>query len=253
MWSYIWHTFFFDPVYNTLVFFIDEVPGGDIGLAIIFTTVVVKVVLLPLSLKAARTQHAMRRIDPQLKEIKEKYKDNREQLGREMMSLYREAGVNPFASILLMFIQIPIIISLYYSVYKSIVDGVFVINSDVLYGFIAEPTTTSLLFLGFIDVAARSLPLAALAGITQFIQVNLSMPKLEPRDPEAEPSMKDDFARSMQMQMRYVMPIIIFIFAYSISASIALYFTISNLVGIGQEFIVRRHKKNFEVEAANEL
>lgn len=245
MWSYIWHTFFFDPVYNSLVFFIDEVPGGDIGLAIILTTVVVKIVLLPLSLKAARTQHAMRQIDPELKALKEKYKDKREELGREMMALYRKAGVNPFASIILLFIQIPIIISLYFSVSRSIADGVFVIQSEFLYSFISEPVTTSLLFLGMIDIAARSLPLAALAGITQFIQVNLSMPKLEPRDPDKEPNMKDDFARSMHLQMRYVMPIIIFVFAYSISAAIALYFTISNLVGIGQEFIVRRHKKSF--------
>jgi len=58
MFSFIWHTFFFDPVYNGLVFFIDVVPGGDVGIAIILMTIVVKIILLPLSLKAARTQRA---------------------------------------------------------------------------------------------------------------------------------------------------------------------------------------------------
>ena len=59
MWSFIWHTFFFDPVYNALVFFIAVIPGGDIGLAIVATTVVVKFVLLPLSVKATKTQVIM--------------------------------------------------------------------------------------------------------------------------------------------------------------------------------------------------
>lgn len=251
MWSFIWHTFFFDPVYNGLVFFIDVVPGGDIGLAIILTTVVVKVLLLPLSIKAVKTQYAMRLIDPELKELKEKYKDKREEQAKAMMDLYKKAGINPFASILLMFIQIPIIISLYFSVSGSIVDGMFSIRTDVLFSFIPSPETTSLFFLGLIDIAAKSLPLAALAGFTQFIHANLSIPKSAPKKEGEEPSFKDDFARSMQMQMRYVMPVIIFVFAYSISAAIAIYFTVSNLVSIGQEFIVRRHRVAAETEASN--
>ena len=67
MFNYIWHTFFFDPVYNGLVFFIDVIPGGDVGLAIIATVIVVKTILLPLSIKAAKTQRVMREIEPKLK------------------------------------------------------------------------------------------------------------------------------------------------------------------------------------------
>ena len=63
MFGTIWHTFFFDPVYNGLIFFIDILPGGDVGLAIICTTVVVKLILLPLSVRAAKTQVAMREIN----------------------------------------------------------------------------------------------------------------------------------------------------------------------------------------------
>ncbi len=62
--SFIWHTFFFDPIYNSLIFFIDVVRGGDVGIAIILTVILVKVVLLPLSLKAIRTQIVMRDIEP---------------------------------------------------------------------------------------------------------------------------------------------------------------------------------------------
>ena len=242
MWSFIWHTFFFDPIYNTLVFFIDTVPGGDVGLAIIFTVVLVKVVLLPLSLKAVRTQALMRELEPKLKEIKEKYKDKREELARATMEVYKEAGINPFSSILLLFIQIPIIISLYLSVSRG--GGVPLpdINIDILYTFIPSPETVNMLFVGTIDMAGKSLPLAILAGMTQFIHAQLSMPKPKPREEGAEPSLKDDFARSMHMQMRYVMPIIIGVVAYTISAAIALYFFVSNITAILQEQFVKRHR-----------
>ena len=59
MFSYIWHTFFFDPIYNILVFFIDVAPRGDVGLAIVCTVVVVKTILLPLSVRAAKTQKTL--------------------------------------------------------------------------------------------------------------------------------------------------------------------------------------------------
>jgi YidC/Oxa1 family membrane protein insertase len=242
MWSYIWHTFFFDPVYNSLVFFIDVVPGGDVGIAIILTTILVKTILLPLSIKAVKTQYVMRQIEPKLREIKETFKDNREEQARKMLELYRESGINPFASVLLLFVQIPIIIALYFAVARG--GGVPLpdINTDLLYAFIPAPETASMLFLGSFDILARSLPLAFLAGFTQFIHAQLAIPPVAKREAGAAPSFKDDFTRSMTMQMKYVMPVIIFIFAYSLSAAIALYFTISNLTSIAQEYIVRRHR-----------
>lgn len=242
MFISIWHTFFFDPVYNGLVFFIDVIPGGDVGLAIIAITVVVKTILLPLSVKAAKTQVLMRELEPKLKEIKLKFKDKREEQARAIMDVYKEAGLNPFASILLILIQLPVILSLYFSVYSG--GGVPLpdINVALLYSFIPTPETVSMLFLGIVDVAAKSLPLAILAGGAQFVQALLSIPKPAPREPGAAPSMKDDFARSMQLQMRYVMPIIIGVVAYYISAAIALYFIVSSLVSIGQELFIRKYK-----------
>ena len=240
MFSTIWHTVFFDPIYNSLVFFIDVVRGGDVGTAIVLTVVLVKVILLPVSLKAARTQLIMHEMDPKMREIKEKYKDNREEQARQTLALFQTNKVNPFSSILLLFIQIPIVIALYFAVYSG--GGVKLpdINTALLYSFIPVPETVSMLFLGMMDIAAKSLPLAFLAGFTQFIHTRMSLPVLAPRDPNVEASFKDDFGRSMQLQMRYVMPIIIFVAAYTISAAIALYFVVSNLMMIVQEVIVRR-------------
>ncbi|NCN52721.1 YidC/Oxa1 family membrane protein insertase [Candidatus Parcubacteria bacterium] len=240
MFLNLWHTIFFDPVYNILVFFIDVVPGGDIGLAIVFTTIVVKTVLLPLSMKAAHTQRAMRLIEPELKRIQEKYKDKREELAKHMMELYKKAGVNPFSSILLLFIQIPIIIALYFSVARG--GGVHLpeINTAILYSFIPNPETASMLFLGAVDMAAKSFPIALIAGLSQYVLMKMSLPPLKPREKDATPNFKDDFSRSMQIQMKYGMPIIIFVIGYTISAAIALYFAVSNIFGIAQEYVVRK-------------
>lgn len=239
MMSTLWHTVFFDPIYNCLVFFVDVVRGGDVGLAIICTVVLVKIIMLPLSLKAARTQLKMREIEPKLAEIKEKYKNQREVLSVKTMEVFSEAKINPFSSILLLFIQIPVVIALYLAVSKG--GGVPLpdINTALLYPYVPTPETVTMIFLQFIDITAKSIPLAGIAAITQYIHTHLSMPALKPRDPNAEPNFKDDFARSMQIQMKYVMPILIFGVAYTISAAIALYFTVSNLMAIAQEYVVR--------------
>lgn len=242
MFSYIWHTFFFDPVYNGLIFFIDIVPGGDVGLAIIATIVVVKVILLPLSVKAAKTQRIMREIEPKLREIKETHKDNREAQALAMMTVYREAGMNPFASLFLILLQIPIVIALYFAVYSG--GGVKLpdINVALLYDFVSNPSFVNMNFLGWIDITGKSVFLAFLAGVTQYYQVKVSLPELPPRDPNKAPDMKDEFIRNMHMQMRYVMPVIIFFVSYIISAAIALYFFVSNIVAILQELYIKRHR-----------
>ncbi len=242
MFSYIWHTFFFDPVYNGLIFFIDIVPGGDVGLAIIAIVVVVKTILLPLSIKAAKTQRIMREIEPKLREIKETHKDNREAQALAMMTVYRDAGMNPFASLFLIFLQIPIIIALYFAVYSG--GGIKLpdINVDLLYAFVNNPSIVNMNFLGMIDITGKSLFLAFLAGVTQYYQVKVSLPEMPPRDPNKAPDLKEEFMRNMHLQMRYVMPIIIFFVSYIISAAIALYFFVSNIVAILQELYVRRHR-----------
>lgn len=242
MFSSIWHTFFFDPIYNALVFFIDIFPGGDVGLAIIATVLLVKTILLPLSIKAVKTQKIVREIEPKLKELKEKYKDDRQKQAQAMMEVYKEAGMNPLASIALVFIQIPIIIALYYAVYKGGGVPLPEINIDLLYSFVAVPVDVTMHFLGMIDITEKSLWLALGAGITQYIHVTLTMPAPPPKVEGAAPDLKEDFMRNMHLQMKYVMPVLITIVAYSISAAIALYFFVSNLVTITQEYFIRKHR-----------
>lgn len=238
----VWHLLFLDPIYNGLVFFIEHVPMGDVGLAIIATTVVVKLLLLPLSIKAARTQKIVRDIQPKLDEIKETLKDDRQAQAQATLALYREHGLNPMASILLLFVQIPVIIALYFAVSGG--GGVKLpeVNSALLYSFIPTPGAVNMLFLGIADITQKSMILALLAGVTQFIHARLAFPAPEAPAQGVTPDFKADFARSMNLQMRYVMPVIIGVVAYSFAASLALYFTVSNIMAIAQEFVVRKHR-----------
>jgi len=243
MFSFLWHTIFFNPIYNGLVFFIDTIPGGDVGLAIIAITVVVKFILLPLSIKSVKSQKALKIIEPKLQELKDKYKDDRQALATATMDVYKEAGINPFFSILLIFIQLPLILSLYMAVVSG--GGVALpdINQALLYSFVHVPADVNMLFLGIVDIAVKSWPLALLAGVTQYIQASLTLPKLEAKkSDENNVDFKADFARSMDLNMRYVMPLIITFIAHTLSATVAIYFVVSNLMAIFQEFIVRRHR-----------
>ena len=257
--SFIWHTFFYDPVYNALIFFIDIIPRGDVGIAIVATVVLVKTVLLPLSIKAAKTQKVMREIEPQLKELKETHKDDREAQARAMMEVYKEAGMNPFASIFVILLQIPLFIALYFSVVSLYApidadSGIFSfagnaavatelsVDESLLYSFVPVPVESSRFMFGQFDITERSLELAIIAALTMFLQMKLTLPPLKPRDPDAAPDLKDDFARNMQVQMKYIMPVLIGGIAYAFSATIALYFVVSNVTAIVQEYWVRKHR-----------
>lgn len=233
----------FVPLYNTLVFFIDILPGGDVGFAVIALTLIVKFILFPISKSAVRTSIKSREIQPELEEIKTKYKDNREEMGRAMLDLYRKHKINPFSSIALIFIQLPVVLALYWVVYKG---GLPIINTDILYSFIPAPENVDMIFLGVFHIAeSKSFVLALLAAVTQHIQARLSFPKADKKDEvSAEkkpgtPDFKADFAKGMQIQIKWVLPAMIFGISYGLISVVALYWTVSNLFAIAQEIYIR--------------
>src|SRR3989338_5987664 len=232
------HSVVFEPIYNGLVFLIDIAPFADVGVAVIVLTCVIKFLLFPLSKKAVKTQMAMKAIEPETAKIKEQFKNNKEELARQTMALYKKHNVNPFSSFAVILIQIPIIFGLYYVFFKG---GLPIINTDWLYSFIPAPEKVNMLFLGLLDISQKSILLALLAGVSQFFQAKLAMTPIKPRGDK--PDFKADLARSMGLQMRYIFPIVVVFIAYSISGAIALYWTTSNIFAIAQELIIRKQLK----------
>jgi YidC/Oxa1 family membrane protein insertase len=203
--------FFYNPLYNALILIINHIPGGDIGLATIILTCLVKIILFPVSKNATKTQLKMKAFEPELAKIKEDYGNNREEFARKTLDFYKKNELNPFASFFLILIQLPIIFALAWIFYSG---GLPKIDSTLLYSFVPSPSTIDTIFLGIIDVSKRSFVLSVLAGLAQFIQIQLSLPKLKPQDPNKQRTFSDDLAHSMNMQMKYVMPIFMFIVSF---------------------------------------
>lgn len=230
----LFHDIIFLPIYNLLVFFADVVPGGDIGVAVILATLVVKLLLVPLSISAVQTQRAMRVLEPELKDLRERLKDDKERQAKEMFALYKKHNVKPFSSILMLFIQIPIVLGLYF-VCQGVTEG---LDPALLYSFIPAPDQVSPLFLGLFSVAGSSIALAIFAGLTQLAQAWYSIP-VPPKTAPSGTSMQQDFGRAMALQARFVFPLLIGAFAYT-SGALALYFAASNLFMLAQELLVRK-------------
>lgn len=231
-----WMAVVYKPIYNAFFFLLWLVPGHNVGLAIVALTLLVRFAIYPLSLKAIKAQKAMKRIEPKMKEIREKHKDDKQAQSMAMMELYRTEGVSPMGGCLPLLIQIPIISTLFF-ILKSIAK----INPNYIYAFTPQVIGASTIFLGM-DLAGKSLVLALLVGVSQYVTTKLSMGRMEPpkKEPGQEPSFADDFQRSMQMNMLYFLPLLLAFTAYKLTAAVALYWVVSNLFTIGQELIVKR-------------
>jgi YidC/Oxa1 family membrane protein insertase len=156
----------------------------------------------------------------------------------ETMKLYKEKQINPFSSIFLLFIQLPILWALYRIFYST---GLNAVDASMLYSFVELPPTISTLFLGLIDVSDKSWVLALCAAISQFFQIKFSSPALPQKTEKG--GFQEDFARNMQLQMKYIFPVMIFFISYHVAAALAIYWTTSNLFMIGQELYIRRQLK----------
>ena len=191
--SGFFHTFLYNPIYNLLVFLVGVIPGGDVGLAVVIVTLLVKIILLPVSLAAVRTQRVMKEMEPKLKEVRERFKGDREKQAKETLALYKEHHIHPFASIGTILIQIPVLIGLYW-VFQS--EALPTIDVSILYPFVAAPENVSLLFLGFLDIAGKSIVLAALAGFFQLACRPLEITVVD-RHKETMPVRRDQLIQSI--------------------------------------------------------
>ncbi len=239
MFSSLYHTFIFNPLYNGLIALMDIFPWMDAGIAVIIFTIIVRLILFPLSKKAIVTQVRMKEIQPEIDKLRETEKDRQVQAAK-MMQIYKDKKVSPFSSFLVLLIQLPIIYALYSIFIRS---GLPQVNTELLYSFVNVPTP-NMHFLNLIDISQKSILLAVLAAIAQFLQLHFSLASMAPAPGSKNPQM--DMAHNMSKSMKYVFPVIVFLISYNISAVVALYWTVSSLFTLAQELVVRKHLKNHQ-------
>jgi YidC/Oxa1 family membrane protein insertase len=209
------------------------------GLAIILFTILIKVITWPLNASQVKGAQAMQELqnDKEWQDMQKKYAKDKEKIAQEQMRIYKERGINPFASCLPTLIQFPIIIGLYQSITRALsitpfdmlklartiypfqnVEGIIPLNSKFLWMDLGRPES--------IQVLGYALPtLAIIVALTTYIQSKLTMPtSSNPNDQSAQ----------MSGMMSIYMPLLLGWFALNFASGIAVYFIISNLLGIAQ-------------------
>lgn len=219
--SELFNKILYQPLFNVLIFLYQYL--GDLGVAIIVLTVLIRLVLFPLFYKGAKDQAIMQRLAPKIKEIQANHKNNREKQAKALMELYREHRVNPLSGFLLILIQLPILIALYQVFMKGIVG----------------PDFLDVGFLGLVDLSKRSAAIVGLAAIAQYFQGKLSIIKSE------KPFKDLTSVERMGRQMIYLGPIltIIFLYFFNLPSAVGLYWLTTSLFSVIQQIIINKRLK----------
>jgi len=206
-----WNEYIVFPLSKTLLYFAD-LTNGSFGLAIVIVTIIIRVLLLPLNVKQLKSSKAMQEIQPELKELREKYSSKdaqtQQKLQQETMQLFQKNGVNPLAGCLPIIVQMPILIGFYHAIMRT-----------------SEIQTHSFLWM---ELGQSDPFLAILTAATTFLQQKLMMAG-------------GAAAQNPQMQMMiYIMPLMIGTFAFFFPSALAIYWIVGNIVMILQTIFIRK-------------
>jgi len=228
---HLFNIILYQPLLNILVIFYKYC--HDFGIAILGLTVLIKALLFPLTLKGLRAQKVLQELQPKLKEIQEKYKNDLEGQKKALIELYQKEKINPLSGCFPLVLQFPILIALY-QVFKR---GLGADQLSLLYSFVSPPEEISLTFLGIVDLGHPSVVLAVLAGIVQFIQTRNSLGQQNKIQKEIKSSKTSQL---IQKQFSYFFPIFTILILLRLPAAVALYWlTVSIISAIQQRFYVQ--------------
>jgi len=232
--AYLFKIFFYQPILNLLVFLYNIIPTHDLGIAIILLTIIIKVVLFPLSKQSIKSQKALQDLQPKIEEVKKKYANNKEELAKATMTLYKENKVNPFSSCLPLLIQLPFFFAVF-QVFRDFGNNQNIYN--LIYPFLTRPENiTTMGLFNIIDLSKRSIILAVLAGVAQFWQAKM----LTTKKPEVstEGSKDENIAAIMNKQMLYMMPALTIFIGLTLPSGLSLYWFITTLLTAIQQLYV---------------
>jgi len=205
--------------------------GNNLGLAIIALTLIIKLILAPLSAPALKSAQKLQDMKGELDALKVKYKDDKVRFQEEQLKLYKAKGINPLGGCLPLLLQLPVFFILW-----SVLNA-FVAQSNINAGFL------------WLDLSKPDpyYILPVLAGVTQFIQSKLMVPaKAKTATPAVQPkkveneSMSDSLAQAMQTQNLYLMPALWVIMLLRLPSGLALYLIVSIVFGIIQQMFIKK-------------
>lgn len=225
----IFNAILYKPLLNLLIWLYENVTFHDLGLAIILTTIVVRIILLPLFEKQTRYQLMMQKIQPKIKEAEKKHKGDREKQTAAMLEIYKEHKTNPFSGFLLLFIQIPILIALY-MIINAVLGAEF--GKD-LYSFVPDPGKINIMFLGLINLGEANILIVVLAALAQFFQGKTTMFKKKPGEEETP---QEKAGRTMI----YIAPLLTIFLFYNFPAAVALYWLVASVLSVVQQILIKR-------------
>lgn len=237
------------PLLNVLFFLYAVLPGHDFGIAVILLTVLVRLVLWPLAAKQLHSQKKLSAIQPEVNHLKNKYKKDPQKFNAAVMELYKEKEVNPFSSCLPTLLQFPFLIGLFYVFVKfknpdflrltpeGILKDIypFIQNFGPAKSFISSHDTVNTTFLGLMDLAKPSIALALAAGALQFVQSKMLMPARPTGGPKEKGA---DTQSALTSQMTYLFPVLTVVIAWSLPAALPLYWAVTTLFAVGQQYLV---------------
>jgi len=229
----LYNEILYRPLLNVLVFFYKTIAFEDLGLAIIFMTILIRLLLFPLFHKSARHQTVMQSLQPRIKKIQEDHKGDKEKQMRATMAVYKEHGVSPFSGFLLILIQLPVLIAIYQIFWKSLKPGAL----EGLYGFIVPPASIGTSFLGLINLGEKSILMVALAALAQYFQAKMSLPRVDGGRVLSP-------AERASRQMVFIGPVITLVIFYNLPAAISLYWLVATVFSIVQQRIVNKQIAN---------
>ena len=226
----LFHEILYRPLFNALVFLYEYVTFEDLGVAIIVLTIAIRFLLYPLFYKSFKHQAVLQKIQPEMKKIQERHRNDKGKQGEAMLALYREHKVNPFSGFFLILIQLPILLALYRVFLNGFSPEAFI----DLYPALNAPEHLENSLFGLIDLSKRSIVIVALAAGAQYIQARFSIAKRSGE--KTEESMQERIGR----QMVFLMPILTVVFLVSLPSAIGLYWFTTSAFSALQQWIIKR-------------
>jgi YidC/Oxa1 family membrane protein insertase len=228
---YLWNIIIYQPIYNLLIFIAQHITAQNVGLAVVVLTIIIRLILFPLSKKSIVGQYKMRSLEPKLQALK-KQGLSKEAEAQATFALYKDEKINPFSGCLYIIIQLPILLAL------SICFSHGVDQPTHLYSFLSTVGLKDT-FLGFINLTKPFFWLALIAGISQMIQAFL-VPQPVPPGNSGDNNMQAQLAKSLSVQTRYILPILIVFIASRLASAVSLYWAVANIFSILQELYLRK-------------